>query len=79
MHGPTTSSSVIHPENRETVVAAMLTKQIQGDYNETYRIKRPYGSIRWIHDKAFPIRDQTGRGLSRDGETNLNQPCPASC
>ncbi|HKB56832.1 MAG TPA: response regulator, partial [Lacunisphaera sp.] len=51
----------IYPEDREAMVAAMLTKQIRGDYDETFRIMRPDGSIRWIHDKAFPIRDQAGR------------------
>ncbi|MDB6130796.1 MAG: hypothetical protein JWM04_1903 [Verrucomicrobiales bacterium] len=67
----------IYPDDREKVVAAMLTKQIRGAYDETYRIMRSDGSIRWIHDKAFPIRDQTGQvyrvvGIAED-VTELRQ------
>lgn len=50
----------IHPEDRELVHEAALTKQVSGQYDEIYRIQRPDGSIRWIRDRAFPIRDQTG-------------------
>jgi signal transduction histidine kinase len=41
-------------------VGAALTKQISGEYDQTYRIQRPDGSIRWIRDRAFPIRDKSG-------------------
>ena len=51
----------IHCEDRERVLQAMLTKQISGQYDETYRIVRPDGSIRWIQDRAFPIRDEAGK------------------
>src|SRR5207245_1906485 len=32
-----------------------------GDYDEVYRITRPDGSLRWIHDRAFPLRDASGK------------------
>jgi diguanylate cyclase (GGDEF)-like protein/PAS domain S-box-containing protein len=51
----------IHDEDRERVRAALKERQLQGKYDEEYRIVRPDGSIRWIHDKAFPIRDQQDR------------------
>ncbi len=51
---------VLHPEDRTRVTEA-LVKQVRGEFNEEYRLKRPDGSIRWIHDRAFPVRDQTGR------------------
>ena len=38
-----------------------MTKQIQGTYDEQYRITRPDGSIRWIRDRAYPIRDDRGK------------------
>jgi signal transduction histidine kinase len=38
-----------------------VTKQIQGTYDEQYRITRPDGSIRWIRDRAYPIRDDRGK------------------
>jgi PAS domain S-box-containing protein len=51
----------IHPEDREVVADAMLTKQVTGEYNQEYRILRPDGTLRWIRDRAFPIRDSSGK------------------
>jgi len=51
----------LHPEDRERVLNAALEKQVSGQYNEVYRIQRPDGTIRWIQDRAFPIRDAGGR------------------
>jgi PAS domain S-box-containing protein len=50
----------IHPDDRERVLEAALTRQVRGQYDEEYRIVRPDGSIRWIRDRAFPIRDHGG-------------------
>lgn len=50
----------IHPEDRDRVLAAELSKQVPGLYKEEYRIIRPDGSIRWIQDRAFPICDASG-------------------
>jgi len=50
----------IHPEDRARVLDAALHKQEVGTYNEQYRILRPDGAIRWISDRAFPIRDSSG-------------------
>jgi PAS domain S-box-containing protein len=49
----------IHREDRERVLQA-LEKQVLGQYDEVYRIVRPDGSIRWIHDRAFPVRNEGG-------------------
>lgn len=51
----------IHPDDRERVLQAALTRQVSGDYDEVYRIVRPDGSWRWIHDRAFPVRDAAGQ------------------
>jgi len=51
----------VHPEDREAVAQAMLTKQTTGEYNQEYRIFRPDGTLRWIRDRAFPIRDGSGK------------------
>lgn len=51
----------IHPEDRNRVLTAATTKQVSGQYAEEYRIVRPDGSIRWILDRAFPIRDASGQ------------------
>ena len=50
----------IHPDDRDRVLAAAETKQIAGGYDESYRIIRPDGGVRWIHDRAFPVRNEAG-------------------
>jgi PAS domain S-box-containing protein len=50
----------IHHEDRERVTRAMLNKQIRGEYDEEYRVVRPDGSIRWVHDRAFPVKGADG-------------------
>lgn len=50
----------VHPEDRNRIAEAALTTQIDGDYDEEYRIVRPDGAICWIHDRAFPVRDEAG-------------------
>ena len=50
----------IHPDDRDRILAAALTKQVAGRYDEEYRIVRPDGCVRWIRDRAFPVRDQSG-------------------
>ncbi len=51
---------VVHPEDRARVRDAAMGKQMDGTYDEQYRILRPDGTIRWISDRAFPIRDSSG-------------------
>lgn len=50
----------IYEEDRDRIFKA-FPKQICGEYDEEYRIIRPNGDVRWIRDRAFPIRDQTGK------------------
>ena len=50
----------IHPEDRERVEHAVRTKQVQGAYDEEFRIVRPDGSTVWVRDQAFPIRNAAG-------------------
>jgi PAS domain S-box-containing protein len=50
----------VHPEDRDRIKAAAKEKQVQGQYDEEFRIVRPDGEIRWIRDRAFPIRDHQG-------------------
>jgi len=52
----------IHPDDHPQVVAA-VKGQASGDYDETYRILRPDGSIRWIHDRAYLVRDAQGQTI----------------
>lgn len=60
---PMTWLEAIHPDDRQRVMQSATTKQISREYDETYRIIRPDGSIRWIHDQAFPVFGPTGNLL----------------
>jgi PAS domain S-box-containing protein len=57
---PRNWSDAIHPDDRKRVLESTHAKQATGEYDETYRVIRPDGSIRWIQDRAFPIRDAAG-------------------
>ena len=50
----------IHPEDRERVSQATFAKQLTGAYDEEYRVVRPDGSLRWVHDRAFPVKNGAG-------------------
>jgi PAS domain S-box-containing protein len=50
----------IHPEDRERIRGELFKQQL-GDYNVSYRIIRPDGELRWIRDRAVPVRDEHGQ------------------
>jgi two-component system, cell cycle sensor histidine kinase and response regulator CckA len=57
---PLTWVEAIHGEDRERVRQAALTHQALGTYDETFRVVRPDGSVRWVRDRAFPVRNAEG-------------------
>jgi PAS domain S-box-containing protein len=57
---PTSWLAAVHHEDRPRLQEAALTKQVQGTYDEVYRIVRPDGSVRWIHDRGFPVKNAAG-------------------
>jgi two-component system cell cycle sensor histidine kinase/response regulator CckA len=57
---PQTWVAAIVPEDRARVLSAALAKQATGEYQEEYRIMRPDGTVRWIHDRAFPVKNAAG-------------------
>jgi two-component system, cell cycle sensor histidine kinase and response regulator CckA len=50
----------IHPDDRQQVQTSYFARSLLGKYDEEYRVIRPDGSIRWIRDRGFPIKNQTG-------------------
>ncbi|WP_375473271.1 response regulator [uncultured Nostoc sp.] len=50
----------IHPEDRESTQRAFHEKAVAGKFDQEYRIILPNGSIRWVHDRCFPLRDEIG-------------------
>jgi PAS domain S-box-containing protein len=50
----------IHPQDRQHIETVFFEQSLAGTYDEEYRIIRPDGSLRWIRDRGFPIRDKSG-------------------
>ena len=51
----------IHPEDREMAIAKVSVGHAQGiPWKIEYRVIRPDGSLRWIQDRGFPIKDDQG-------------------
>lgn len=67
---PASWQEPIHPEDRAAVQTALPALR-RGDFDVEFRIVRPDGSVRWIHDRAFPVRRPDGSvvrlvGLAED-------------
>ncbi len=61
----------IHPEDKERVLNAFREKGQLGEYDEKYRLIHSNGPIKWVHARAFPIKDDDGNvvrlaGLTQD-------------
>jgi len=51
----------IHIQDRERVIADLDAQTTGQPYEHEYRIIRPDGTLRWIWDRGFPVRDETGQ------------------
>jgi PAS domain S-box-containing protein len=49
----------IIPEDRERM-AEIMRRGTGAEFDVEFRIMRPDGSVRWIRDRGFPIRNQSG-------------------
>lgn len=58
---PATWLEAVHPDDRERVHHSAVSRQAEGTYAEEYRITRPDGAVRWIRDRAFPVRNRLGQ------------------
>ncbi|MDA0269169.1 MAG: response regulator, partial [Cyanobacteria bacterium] len=52
--------ATLHPEDRPRI-AEVWDRQTSGGYEEEYRILWPDGTVRWLRDRAFPIRNDDGQ------------------
>lgn len=50
----------MHPDDRDWVDEEFRTKARQGLFDVVYRVIRGDGEIRWVHDVATPIHDESG-------------------
>ncbi|MFA6288199.1 MAG: response regulator [Opitutaceae bacterium] len=62
--GTETWMGCVHAEDKERMSQAMSLRAQTGEFDETYRIIRPDGAVRWIRDRAFPVKDGEG-GVKR--------------
>ncbi|MUL35742.1 PAS domain-containing protein [Gloeocapsopsis dulcis] len=50
----------IYPDDRERVREAFFTNILRGKYDEEYRIVRPDGTVRWVRDRGYPVKNDAG-------------------
>lgn len=67
---PLSFLDAIHPDDKPRVLQA-LERQVSGDYNAEYRVIRPDGSLRWVTDRGYPLRNEQGEvfrvvGIAQD-------------
>jgi PAS domain S-box-containing protein len=53
-------SEFIHPDDRQRVTNAFERDLLERKFDETYRLVRPDGDVRWLRDRAFGLRDADG-------------------
>jgi PAS domain S-box-containing protein len=61
----------VHPEDRAGMLAALETRAAHGSFQQEFRVVRPDGSVRWIWDRSFPVRNVAGElvrvvGIAQD-------------
>ena len=60
-HRHETWITAVHEEDRDRVLEARRQRAQLGGYDIEYRIRTAAGIVRWVNDRAFPIRDGDGR------------------
>lgn len=63
---PKSFAEGIHPEDRQQAIVKFEDNTTQ-EFDVEYRIIQPDGSWRWIRDRCFPIRNQSGEIYRRAG------------
>jgi PAS domain S-box-containing protein len=57
----------VHPDDRERAGVRSGTQGKDGSFDQVYRVVRPDGTERWVHDRGFPVRDEQDRVISIAG------------
>lgn len=68
---PKNWATAIHPDDYQRTWENFKEAREGRIYDQEYRILRPDGLVRWIHDRGFPIRNESGAvtriaGIARD-------------
>ncbi|MDI1449304.1 PAS domain S-box protein [Polyangium sp. 6x1] len=68
----------IHPDDRAVVLEALPLQEL-GQYDIEYRVMRPDGAIRWVRDRAYPVKDASGEVVRMVGlASDITEPRAAS-
>ena len=59
---PRSFIDAIHLHDRDRITTR-IESQVWEGFCEEYRIIRPDGEIRWIRDRAWPVRDESGKTI----------------
>ncbi len=57
----------VHREDLERLDHAIRHAPESNGYDIEYRIRRPDGEVRWVHERAFPVRGRAGKILRLAG------------
>ena len=57
----------LHKADCERVIRRAITAPKNEPRNDTYRIVRPDGGVRWIYEQTFPVKDASGKVLRTVG------------
>jgi len=60
---PTSYEDLIHPDDREHVLAKLEEATQTGQFDERFRILCAHGEERWVKVHGFPVRDRSGKIL----------------
>lgn len=63
MDNPTSYEDLIHPGDREHVLAKLKEATETGQFDERFRILCAHGEVRWVKVHGFPVRDHAGKIL----------------
>lgn len=68
---PRSFQDSIHPDDIDNVIAVLSRQQEGLPFDHEYRICHPDGSVRWIWDRGFPVKNEDGQvmqyvGLAQD-------------
>jgi PAS domain S-box-containing protein len=58
---PTSYKDVIHPEDRDHVLAKLEEATRTGRFNERFRIVSAHRDVHWVTAHGFPVRDAAGK------------------
>ncbi|MBP5975882.1 PAS domain-containing protein [Brasilonema sp. CT11] len=61
----------LHPDDQQRVLVSVRERAYQKAFEHEYRIVRPDGTVRWIGERGFPVKDEFGQlqrliGISQD-------------